>query len=355
MLDGRFYILISRKLSSEATDAELNELNASLDADPEKRKFLEFLLRPKEDNVAMNTKAAQAFALQQLKIHLHNEAHSGKKDSTDINPSNRGRGNNLRKTWLSIIVVVAFSLSAYFFRGYLFPLKLGEEVATLKGVKSKLQLPDGTTVWVNSDSKIRYANDFGKARRDVWLEGEAYFDVKHDSKHPFVVHTAKMDITDLGTVFNIKCYPDDSTTEATLIRGKIDVSLLTRKGEHITLSPNEKLSIYLERGQMKSRITKLNELISKPGNNMPDSEALLIPETAWVNNKMIFDDNTFEDIAKTLERRFDIDVEFQQSDLKGYHFTGTFEDEDLKQILNILKVTKPFDYELNGKTLIIKE
>src|SRR4029078_631833 len=99
-------------------------------------------------------------------------------------------------------------------------------VSTKRGSKSKVQLPDGTQVWLNADSRIAYNEKFQGNLREVTLEGEAYFDVVRDEKRPFVIHTAAIDIKVLGTAFNVRSYANEKNTETSLIRGSIEVTLV---------------------------------------------------------------------------------------------------------------------------------
>ncbi len=98
-------------------------------------------------------------------------------------------------------------------------------VATRKGSKTNLVLPDGTKVWVNADSRLSYGKNFGNQLREVYLEGEAYFDVAEDKRKPFIVHTNNIDVKVLGTAFNVRAYGNEVNTQTTLLRGSVEVML----------------------------------------------------------------------------------------------------------------------------------
>ena len=118
----------------------------------------------------------------------------------------------------------------------------GGEVAARPGVRTKVVLPDGTQVWLNSNSKLKYSPDFNLHSREVDLEGEAYFDVAKDMERPFIVHASTIDVRVLGTAFTIKSYPQDETIEATLLKGAIEISGRDNPGApRIILKPDEKL------------------------------------------------------------------------------------------------------------------
>ena len=123
------------------------------------------------------------------------------------------------------------------------PVAVVNEINTAEGSRTHLTLPDGTKVWLNAGSHLSYGKTYNAATREVNLTGEAFFDVARNSQKPFLIHTARIDIQVLGTSFNVKSYPTDRTTEATLIRGSIEVSIKDRPSEKIILRPNEKLVI----------------------------------------------------------------------------------------------------------------
>src|ERR1019366_6846207 len=105
-------------------------------------------------------------------------------------------------------------------------------------VKSKIVLSDGSVVTLNSETTLRYPAEFNGQTREVYLDGEAFFDVAKDHKHPFIVHAGKMNVRVLGTAFNIKSYANDATSETTLIRGAIEVTMSDRPSDRIILKPN---------------------------------------------------------------------------------------------------------------------
>jgi transmembrane sensor len=116
-------------------------------------------------------------------------------------------------------------------------------VGTKKGSKSHIVLPDGTNVWLNADSKIIYPGNFQGETREVSLVGEAFFDVVKNVNKPFIIHTGTMDVKVLGTAFNVRSYPGEMTTEASLLRGLIEVTLNGTEKKKILLKPNEKLTV----------------------------------------------------------------------------------------------------------------
>src|SRR5690606_4106540 len=113
------------------------------------------------------------------------------------------------------------------------------EVVAPKGSKTRIILVDGTSIWLNGGSRLKYPKNFSMENREVYLIGEGYFEVVHNNKHSFVVHTKNADIVDLGTTFNVKAYEESKTTETTLIEGSLEVVLKNKKAKRILIKPKE--------------------------------------------------------------------------------------------------------------------
>ena len=226
------------------------------------------------------------------------------------------------------------------------------------GERKNIQLPDGSEVTLNAGSTIKIKGDFGKDFRDVYLEGEAFFDVKHNAKIPFIVHTLAMDVKALGTAFNVRAYLNEQLTETSLIKGLVEVTLIENQHSKMLLYPNHKVM-----WDHKLTTTDTN---TSPSNNTKPVETdrftkkLVttddgdIREIAWKENKLIFEDQLFSDIATYLERWYGVQINFEDDTLKGYRFTGTYEKEDLNTVLEFLKESRNFHYRIvKGEPLII--
>ena len=233
------------------------------------------------------------------------------------------------------------------------------EVVTQKGSKTSIKLPDGTRVWLNSDSKLTYAEDFSGSKREINLTGEAYFDVAHDADRPFIIHTQKMDIRVLGTAFNVKSYPQDDIVETVLIRGKIEVTFPGRLAEKIILKPNEKLILRKEPEKQNSSANeiKTNTQIPKMMVNTLEyiSKDSVVAETAWLDNKLAFTNETLGNIAVELERKFDIRIDFKTEALKAYRYTGLFDQQNPEKILQLLSLSKAFKLRVEDKRIILSQ
>ncbi|MFT3902413.1 MAG: FecR domain-containing protein [Niabella sp.] len=214
------------------------------------------------------------------------------------------------------------------------------ETVTHKGSKSRLLLPDGSTVVLNADSKISYSKDFNETSRNVTLCGEAYFEVSHNPERPFIVHTQKADIKVLGTAFNVRDYPGDTKFETSLIHGKVEVDMKGHKTKPIFLKPSEKL-VVAKNKEADYHLTKITELDS------------VVAETSWVHDKLSFVDKSFISIASELERQFNVTIEFKNNTAAKYRYTGVFDDTRVEDILDILKIIKPFKYTVTENKITI--
>ncbi len=237
----------------------------------------------------------------------------------------------------------------------------GPLVATVGyGLTTKLVLPDGTRVWLNAGSKLTYPGTFPASRREVQLEGEAYFDVARNPGAPFSVHAGKITVGVLGTCFNVKAYTEDSDVETTLISGKVQVTLDNEPEKTILLSPHEKLTIMNESGNVKGQVVS-----SRPGAErnfnalryqvqaLPHDSDNHFVETAWLNNKLVINNESFETVAHMLERKYDVDIRFQDESLLQEHISGVFEKENIGQVLHILKMTTGFSYRMEGNRVFL--
>lgn len=221
------------------------------------------------------------------------------------------------------------------------------------GATKKIQLPDGTEVWLNAGSELLYAADFNTSHRTVQLSGEAFFDVKKDAERPFIINTGKMSIRVLGTAFNIKAYPEDKTSEASLIRGAIEVSMHGDPKKKFILRPNEKI-VFPNRPLPGSNdleaLQREGYALSNVSINPVDSTVV---ETAWTNNRLAFMNERFMDIAQQLERKFEVKLHFEDSTAAGLRFTATFEDEGIRETLEALQYSLPFNFRIDKKDIYI--
>lgn len=230
------------------------------------------------------------------------------------------------------------------------------------GERKNIQLPDGSVVTLNAGSNIKINKDYGITTRDVYLEGEAFFEVKHDTSLAFIVHTLAMDVKALGTAFNVKAYLDEKITETSLIRGLVEVTLKEDNYLKMLLYPNQKIEwkrLAANTANINaSAAEKVNALSEADSDSLKKNLALTntgdIKEIAWKDNKLIFDDEELGNIAILLERWYGATINFNDSSIRSYRFTGVFEKEDLNTVLDFLKESRSFNYTIErGESLVI--
>lgn len=267
---------------------------------------------------------------------------------------------------LVIVVLIVVTAGVYWFKANksktvsIAKIETPNTISTKYGSRTKVELPDGSTVWLNSGSKLTYDKQFGNSLREVHLTGEGFFDVVHNEEKPFIIHTAFFDIKDLGTQFNVKCYPDDKTTETSLVEGSVEVVVKKRPDEKWILKPDEKLVLLNEavapvstslietkkNTAAKEPIIALKKLTYLP----QDSFAV---ETAWTYNKLSFEDEAFGEVAKKMSRWYAAAFEFRNTKQEEIHMSGSFVSESLEQAMEALKYTNRFNYTIKeGKVII---
>lgn len=206
--------------------------------------------------------------------------------------------------------------------------------------KSLIFLDDGTKVWLNVASRISYTNDFNDDdTRDVYLDGEAFFDVVHNPERPFIVHTASLRIKVLGTSFNVKSYADEKTVETTLVRGKIHIEqsdmLGNRVGE-IELKPNQR-AIF----DKQSKVMNIKEVVAESSGS-------------WKRDRMVFDEETIDNVFTQMERWYHVKIHVQNKGSLDCKLTAIIEDEGLEEVLKLMEESYDMHYRIDGNDVFIE-
>lgn len=228
---------------------------------------------------------------------------------------------------------------------------------TAKGEKKTIVLPDSTTLHLNAGSTLRMEKNFGSDNRTVYLSGEALFDVTHNKSLPFIVRSNGYDVKVLGTLFNVKAYPEDKNSETSLIRGKVEISM-NNNSQKITLSPNQKVIISNNGG--KAVLNKNNQDAVQIGEKaimMPLSynEDRVVIETAWAQNRLEIVNENFTEIKDKLERWYNVKIIFKDEEVVKNTFTATFEKETIDQALKALQHAYHFNYTKNDNEITISK
>jgi ferric-dicitrate binding protein FerR (iron transport regulator) len=234
------------------------------------------------------------------------------------------------------------------------------------GSKSMLTLPDSSSVWLNAGSKLRYSSAFNKAGREVFIEGEAYFNVKRNEHKPFFVKTSAVTLKVLGTSFNIKAYPEENNVETTVESGSVQV-LRNVKGnlmDKLVLVTGQKATIIKSSGTDSLQIPDLSAVPLSPSrqNIMPEetAEKTIVAKsvmtelyTSWKDSRWLIRQESLGSLAVKLERRYNIHIEFADKSLKNISFSGTLQDETLEQVLKAIKLSAPVNYIIQKNTVTL--
>lgn len=349
--EKKIYDLIAVKMAGRASAADLRQLEQLLSQYPEFRFLNDELSKPaydKEKALAHAREAYLAHYYSKLYLGLQQEQASSAQKEPAMTSFKKSRPALKYLSVAASLVAIAALLFLFYQKETSAVTKREmSEMITQKGSKSRLILPDGTIVVLNADSKISYSKHFDELSRNIYLTGEAYFDVAHDSSRPFIVHTSKASIKVLGTRFNVRDYPDDEQLATSLIKGKVEVTVKGPAGRTFILNPSDKLIIDKELVEDTRAIEKAFQL--QPVTQL-DS---VVAETSWVSNKMVYANKPFPDIIKDLERQFDVSIHLSKEAIKKYRYTGDFEENNIDDILRILQIIKPFNYKTEGKTITI--
>lgn len=205
------------------------------------------------------------------------------------------------------------------------------------GTYSCIELPDGSKVWLNSGSSLRYPDKFTKKDRRVYLTGEAYFEVHSDKSSPFLVSTPYFTVKATGTRFNVMTELDGSMMSVTLVQGKVDVikEVPGKKTTTLTqLKPNDHMIYDVQSGQVEIQTGDPYKYF------------------AWKDGKLVFRNDNISEVARRISLQYNVDIEIKGDEIKQYRYRATFENEPLEELLRLLKISSPIDYtELQPKCL----
>ncbi|TWF39839.1 FecR family protein [Chitinophaga polysaccharea] len=333
MKSERIAVLMAKKASRSASQEELEELEQLLTADPGAA-FTASII----DRMGNNAAGQMEFAEQGW------EKIVPRLSAAPVTAMRIKRG-----WWAAAAAVVGLTATGIgwqWWRHQHLAIASRQEITAPLGQTMKALLPDGTTVWLNAGSKLSYDQRFNNSRRDIQVSGEIFLDVIKNDARPFVVHTRKLDVHVLGTSFNIKAYDDDNRSEVAVVGGKVQVIMHNSLEKKVILLPHEKLIL--------STIGKTDSLslVNFPEANGKDS---LVAETAWREQKLVFKNETFESVARKMERQFNVSISFEDESLKKEILSGVFEKEGIVKALKLLQMTTPFHFRIQQRQVYISK
>ncbi|MDR1623829.1 MAG: DUF4974 domain-containing protein [Tannerellaceae bacterium] len=312
--------IFERYISGEALPDEIKELKSFVENNAGLNEWLEEGMEDSSDSINPDTE-------RRMLENIRSRTDYGATLHAPANRKNRNARLHLRKTSaIAAILLPAVMLCAAWL--YLKPRQGASfEVSANKGEKASLTLTEGTTVAINSDSKITLPNDYNRKNRFLKLEGEAYFDVKHNPEKPFIVECEDIKIRVWGTSFGIKAYGNENHISIVLNTGKIQ---LTTPKEKIEMAPDERV-LY----------NKTTQRATREKVNADDY-------TGWRQNRLRFENESLETIMQTISRMHNIDIVFESPHLTEMRFTGTIDNTSIKSVLEAIMLTSSINYRSNN-------
>lgn len=231
-------------------------------------------------------------------------------------------------------------------------------VSTDAGMKTKIRLSDGSIIWLNAGSTLRYPEKLDKAQREVYLSGEAYFDIKQAPNRPFIIHAQKMDIRVLGTSFNVRSYKDEDFEETAVISGAVEVTV-PEEHKVMKITPNQKVVLHkTSGGHLKENSISGNKEATKierqPLSVISPADTIHVLETAWMNNQLIFRNETLLSLSQRLERWYGVKIIIEDQQLAMLRFSGRADNISIEKLLEVLQSIQPFNYSMQDDVVTIK-
>jgi transmembrane sensor len=343
MTHDEFLSLVSKKLSGEATGAELEALEQQMAANAGLAQEYRLLQQYWEEQ-PMNSQVAIEESLQGVLQRLGLPATVQEEAVAYAVP--------VRSIWPRFKKVAAVAAVLLLAGAAFFVLRPGNKKATqdtiagyekkqnTPGTKSIIELADGSKVWLNADSRLQYPPSFANNTREVYLDGEAFFEVAKNPQRPFIIHLNKGTIRVLGTSFNVRAYDNEKSVETSVMTGKvafIPKYQSAQKQDTVFVTPNNKVSYQFTEEKMSMAPT------------------MAANDKAWTEGKLIFKAMTMEEIAMELERNFGKKVVFLDEAAKQYVFTGSFQNNTLEEIMYYLSLSKTQQifYKITNDELLI--
>lgn len=341
----RFWELMSRYWNREISNDELSELESMLLQHPDawlKSGMMDQLVFKKE---AESSEEVTDRLMEKISL---------KAGGLEQQPAKQ------KKRWwipVGMAAVLAGALLVYHF--YNRNDGVYKEMTTEMGMKTKKRLSDGSVVWLNAGSRLRYPEKFSSGQREVYLSGEGYFEVKASAGHPFIIHTSKMDIQVLGTEFNVRSYDDEDFAETALIRGAVEVAMKeTGNNAPVLLKPNQKIIWKKPAAAVSAGVglkkTADKAVVERQPLSTVSGDSSLIEEVAWINNQFVFYNETLASLSTRLERWYGVKIVIQNPELREFRFSGRANNISIEKLLDILRKIQPFEYEIRENTVIIQ-
>ena len=338
MKKEQFLKLLSKKLSGEISGVELEMLKQAVESSNEYRQLAGELDHYFYQHKTLSPKIDQLQHTWEMIVKTERDNSLGK-----FNYSLPKKTPFYYKHWLKVAAILVLLMGSGIVGYQIWKYKADQGFNTLAATNQKIfsMLDDGTKIWLNKKSTISYSKAFGKHKREIFLDGEAYFDVVKNTAIPLFIHVGNIDVEVKGTAFTINAYRNNPEIQVALIRGSIQVTNRLNKNDKVLLKPNEKL-IFLNRAIKGNQ----NSFLVVP----MDTKA-----SFGTSDTLLFYKEKLKDLVLRMEKKYDLKIEIQSEQLKGKRFSGTFTDETIQQALEALQLSYPLTYTINGKLIVIKD
>ena len=359
--------LIPGYLKGELAPEEKKELLSWLRSDPENKRLFDHYC-----DIWITAETG----VRHPEFNFHEGFWKFKQRIKDSRPQDENRsGSVILRQFIryAAIAIVAVAVSGLLFfnigrNNYKNSGQAINELIVPMGSSASFRLSDGTSVTLNAGSSLKYDNCYGIEDRVVTLEGEAFFSVARKADKPFTVRTSHLNVVALGTSFNIKAYASDKTIVTTLVEGSVQIEGVSSEGaKQVTvLKPNQKLTFFKEDSTMLDVDAGINEKQQTLDPPAREQRLSMIPGAvtenvnvepliSWKESKWIFEKQSLENIAVELERKFDVKIIFESERLKAFRFTGTILAEPIEQVLEVMSISAPINFSLEGNVVTLSE
>lgn len=328
--------LIAKHFAGEISDNEAGQLGDWLKASAENEKLFNDLKEEWENLELKSSISDRSRVLNKVKARIEAE------EKQDVKVARNLFNSSWYRIAASVIVLISISAISWYQIQNPFSIinTLGYEVSACDaGDQKEILLSDGSQIFLNGDSRVKYKKNLAGDERNVYLQGEAFFDVARNEQKPFVIGLKKAEVKVLGTSFNVKAYPEDEKMETSVLTGKVAFKrtegFLNRNQESMYLVPGE-----------KGVVDRSNKSIDKLHvNNKLD--------VAWMNKDLHFENTSLLEITRTLYRMYGVNFKFMDGSLKDLKITANFENEKLEEVIKILEMTSEFSYKMENNLVTL--
>lgn len=326
--------LIANYLTGGLDENNLSELKAWIAASAENETY--FIQQREVWFSAVSREAASIYNKNKAFDTFRERIHSSKKEQKPFR-----QGFRLSAMWRYAAVVAVIIAVGYlsYWRG---EVNVKDTFADISveaplGSKTKLYLPDGTLVWLNAGSRMTYSQGFGVDNRKVELEGEGYFEVMRNEKIPFYVKTKDLQLRVLGTKFNFRDYPEDHEVVVSLLEGKVELNNMLKSEKEAFLAPDERA------------------ILNKSNGLMTVESVAASNASQWTDGYLFFDEELLPDIAKELERSYNVKIHIANDSLNNFRFYGNFvrREQNIQEVLDALASTEKIQYKIEERNITI--